>query len=558
MSRIWSVYISLLIFFILIVCRLFFVQVVSGDSYQLQAAKQHFFELPIAANRGNIESSDGNKLVINQPSYLVYLEPRNIKDRGALISALSHYLGMDSSLINNLVDAPGRIWAPLVHKVGSEIVDTLSQLHLSGLGYEKESKRFYPEASTAAHLLGFVGADVNGTPKGYFGLEGYYDRELRGKPGMLIQEKDVQGNPIIVGDVKKVEAQDGRTLILWLDRSVQNIAETRLSDGIKKYGAKSGTIVIMNPQTGGILAMASFPTYDPADYEKYNRDLYRNPVVADSYEPGSTFKSLVMAAGIEENLISPDTMMDENGPVKIDQYQIRTWDNQYHGIISMTDVLVHSSNVGMVFIARKLGLPKMLSYLHAFGFGVPTGIDLEDEMSPDLRPDSDWKEIDLATVSFGQGIAVTPIQMVRAVSVIANGGMLVEPHVVQAVKDKNGEVVNIKTKNIRRVIKPQTASIMAEMMVAAVDRGEAKWAKPKGYRIAGKTGTAQIAVAGHYDDKKTIASFVGFAPADNPKFVMLVTLQEPSSSQWGSETAAPLFFGVSQDLFNYYGIPEQN
>jgi len=220
----------------------------------------------------------------------------------------------------------------------------------------------------------------------------------------------------------------------------------------------------------------------------------------------------------------------------------------------MTQVLEKSSNPGMVFVGQKLGKDKMLDYLNKFGFGQKSGIDLEEEAAPGLRSADDWKEIDLATASFGQGIAVTPIQMLRAVGVLSNQGKLMQPLVVKKIIDVNGKVIENKPRLLSEVIKPATAQIITEMLIAAVDNGEAKWAKPKGYRIAGKTGTAQIAVSGHYDDKKTIASFVGYAPADDPKFVMLVLLQEPTSSPWGSETAAPLFFDIAKDLFAYYSI----
>ena len=412
----------------------------------------------------------------------------------------------------------------------------------------------YPESSMAAHLVGFVGSDENGKDQGYFGVEGYYDRELGGKDGMLQLEKDIRGQPILVGQSRRIEPEDGRSLVLWLDRTVERIAEKRLLEGISKYGAKEGSVVVMDPKTGGILGLAAFPSYDPGKFSEFAPDAYKNPVVAGTYEPGSTFKVLVMAMGIERNVVTPTTMAQEPGPVRVGEYLIRTWDDKYRGEISMTDVLVYSSNVGMVYVANKLGKDGMLAITRGFGFGDVTGIDLEEEVSADIRKDDEWKEIDLATASFGQGITVTPIQMVRAVAAIANGGLLVEPRVVKEFRDELGSVVPIKPKKPKPVLSPRAASVMTEMMIAAVDRGEAKWAKPKGYRIAGKTGTAQIPVAGHYDDKKTIASFVGFAPADEPKFIMLVTLREPTSSPWGSETAAPLFFTIARDLFAYYGI----
>lgn len=493
-------------------------------------------------------------LVVNQPAYLVYAEPKKITDIPTFARTIASLTSEDAQNYIDLLTLPGRSWVILRHKVALGIIDKLRALKLAGLGFEKEPNRYYPEASMAAHLLGFVGSDQYGRDKGYFGLEGYYDRDVRGKDGTVELEQDAKGAPILIGDAKRIEAEDGRNLVLWIDRSVQSIAEKRLLEGIRKYGAQEGSVVVMDPKTGGILAMASYPTYDPGAFLSYDKSLYKNPIVASSYEPGSTFKALVMSAGIQEKLVTPTTVMDETGPLQIGEYAIRTWNNEYHGSITMTKVLERSSNVGMVFVAQKLGKDALLRYIRDFGFGKPTGIDVEEESSPSLREDSAWTPIDLATASFGQGIAVTPVQMVRAVSALANDGWLMEPHIVKEIMESRGRVVPIRPKKVRQVISPATARIITEMLVAAVDNGEAKWAKPQGYRIAGKTGTAQIPVAGHYDDKKTIASFVGYAPADNPKFVMLVTLREPASSPWGSETAAPLFFAIARDLFRYYGI----
>ena len=491
---------------------------------------------------------------MNKQAFLVYAEPKEVKDVDGFAKRVSDILAIDSASISAQLTQPDRVWVPIQHKVDGEKVDLLKTLKEKGLGFESEPKRYYPESSMAAHMLGFVGLDQNGMDRGYFGLEGFYDRELKGKEGSLQIEKDVQGNPILIGSTFRVDPEDGRNLLLWVDRSVQAIVEKRLKEGIEKYGAKEGSVVVMDPKTGGILAMASIPSYDPREYSSTQKELYINPVVGSTYEPGSTFKVLMMAAGINEGVITPTTSMEETGPVEVMGYTIRTWNNIYNGTVTMTDVLVHSSNVGMVFVGKKLGKEKMLSSLKNFGFGTLTNVDLEDESAPQLRDDKEWREIDLATVSFGQGIAVTPLQMVRAVSAIANGGNLMEPKVVKAIVDASGKMTEIAPKKIRRIITQKTAEEVTEMMVASVENGEAKFAKPQGYRIAGKTGTAQIPVEGYYDETKTIASFVGFAPSDDPKFVMLVTLREPSSSQWGSETAAPLFFNIAKDLFLYYGI----
>ncbi len=557
MWRIWFVFAVLTAIFFLILSRLFYWQVILAGKLQSEAASQYFLEFNLPPNRGSILAQDKSPLAMNQPAFLVYAEPKHITDSRQFAHMVSGTLGTDEQKLTSDISDPTRFWVPLAHKVETPVMQKLQSLKLNGLGFEKEAKRFYPEASMAANILGFVGSDTNGRDQGYFGLEGYYDRELRGREGALRIEKDAKGNPILVGDVSRQDPKDGRSLVLWLDRTVERIVEHRLEEGIQTYGAKSGSVIVMDPATGGILASASYPSYDPSKFTDYPDAVYKNPLVSSSYEPGSTFKVLIMSAALEEKLVTPTTTMSEDGPIQIGEYSVKTWNEKYHGTITMTNVLEYSSNVGMVFVERKLGKDKFLRYLRAFGVGTPTGIDLEEESSPELRDDRDWREIDLATASFGQGIAVTPVQMVRAVGALANGGWLMEPHVVREIVDANGRAVTIKPKRVRQVITSPTAHIITEMMIAAVDSGEAKWAKPAGYRIAGKTGTAQIPVAGHYDQNKTIASFVGFAPADNPRFVVLVTLREPSTSPWGSETAAPLFFAIARDLFGYWGISPQ-
>ena len=543
--------------FAVVVIRLFYWQIIKSDDLSQQAAAQHFVEFDLPATRGEILDGKESAFVLNQPAYLIYAEPRVIKNIPQFVSKVAPLLSLDSAQLTADLSSPNRVWVPLAHQVEMKKTAELKALGELGLGFEKEPKRFYPEASSAAHLLGFVGSDVNGQDHGYFGLEGFYDRQLSGVSGSIRLEKDAHGSPILIGEDERIPPQDGRTLVLSIEKPVQQIVERKLAEGIQKYGAKAGTVVVLDPSSGAVLASASYPSYDQRSYGEHDKVLYTNPAVASTYEPGSTFKTLVMAAALNEKLITPQTIMDETGPVVVGPNSIRTWNNEYHGKITMTQVLEYSSNVGMVDVARRLGKDKMLAYIRKFGFGKPTNIDLEEEASPELRPDNQWQEIDELTASFGQGIAVTPMQMVRAVAALANGGKLMEPHVVQKIIDAKGKTINIKPKMVSQVISPSAASIITEMMIQAVDNGEAKWAKPKGYRIAGKTGTAQIPVAGHYDATKTIASFVGFAPADHPTFVMLVTLSEPTSSPWGSETAAPLFFTIARDLFTYWGISPQ-
>lgn len=523
-----------------------------GSSLRSEAEQQYFEKLTIPAARGEILTSDGFPLVSNETAYLVFAEPQKVKDP-ELASKLAEVLEVPSASISARLDS-NLYWVPLAHKVSQEKVDKIRKLELLGVGFNRGDRRFYSEGSTSAHLLGFVGSDLNGQDKGYFGLEGFYDRGLRGRPGILRQEKDIRGIPILLGGQEEEKAKDGRTLILHLDRSVQFIAEKKLGQGITKYGAKHGSVVIMDPRTGGILGMVSFPSYDPAEFSETPPELFKNPVIADSYEPGSTFKVAILAAALDAGVVKPNDVYQDDGPIKIGEYLIKTWNEKYHGQETVTQILERSCNVGMVWVGKKLGREKMVDYLKKFGLGEITGIDLEEEEVPPLRSKNEWKEIDLATASFGQGIAVTPNQMVRIVAAIANGGKLMEPHMAAYIKDPNGKKIEIKPKVVRQVIKPETATVLTQLMVSAVENGEAKWAKPAGFAIAGKTGTAQIPVAGHYEVERTIASFVGFAPVDKPKFVMLVRLVEPTSSPWGSETAAPLFFDIAKELLAYYGV----
>lgn len=545
-----------------VVLMLFRWQVLNYDLLRAKAEQQHFISYKIDGPRGVITSSDNAILAANTPTFLLYalpkvLENKNISKNDLVTKILAilnpeyskeHREEFYSKLENNLE------WVPLRKNISLEAKRQIERLNLEGIGFENELTRFYPEASTAAHILGFVGSDANGAQKGYFGVEGFYNGELKGIEGSVREEKDAQGFPILLGTFIKRDAKSGRNLVLNINRSVQYIVEKKLKEGIKKYGAKSASSVVMDPHTGAILAMASVPNFDPNRFIDFPKEYYKNPIVSDTYEPGSTFKIFVVASAINEGVVSVDTVCDEcDDPVQVGGYFIRTWNNKYFPNTSVADVIVHSDNTGMVFIGRKLGVLKFYEYSQKFGFGENTQIDIEGEAETKLRSQDEWKEIDLATASFGQGIAVTPIQIVRAVSVIANGGKLFEPHMVKSIIDGDS-VVEIKPKIVGNPVTEDTARVVKEMMVNAVEKGESKAFKPKGFKIAGKTGTAQIPVAGHYDPNKTVASFVGFAPADNPKFVMLVRYDEPSSSVFGSETAAPTFFEISKELFTYYNI----
>jgi len=575
MDRIKVFQIIIFIVFLIIILRLFYWQFFSSYSRDSDAFLR---ESEIPASRGEIYTNDGFPLVANAEAFLIYgkpheldkkpediaktLAPLLISEKYATISAeLSEdqlkqkeeeIKQKERDLLAKL-NNKNLYWVQLARKVPLETKEKIQKLVVRGLGFERDEKRFYPEASMAAQLLGFVGFDKFGRDIGYNGLEGYWDNRLHGKSGRLGQEQDPFGLPILVGKYKPIPSKQGASLYLSIDRTIQFIVEDKLRKAVEKYGAKDGTVIVADPKSGHILAMATFPNFNPALRSEYDEKLYRNPAVSDTFEPGSIFKLIAMSAALDLSIVEPNTKCSCSGPRNIGGYEISTWNKKYHPDSTMTEIIQNSDNVGMTYVAEKLGVDKFYDYIAKFGFGKLTGIDLQSESTGNIRNKKEWHSIDLATASFGQGIAVTPIQMVQAVSVIANKGELLGPRLVVEVKDQEHEEL-VESQERRQVINPKTAVQITEMMVNSVEKGEARFFAPVGYRIAGKTGTAQIPVAGHYDPNKTVASFIGFAPADNPQFVMFVRFSQPSSSPYGSETAAPTFFEIAKELFNYLGV----
>ncbi len=552
--RLYVLFFLFIVALLSITARLFYWQVIAADKLAGLAQMQRTFSEMVPAKRGKIFSDDGSPLVINQRAYLVYAEPPNVQNLQQAISQLSGALRIDASTLSAQLSDKTKQWVPLAHKVDELAVERIKESSLAGIGFFDQSKRFYPEGSMAAHLLGFVGNNAKGEDQGYFGLEGYYDEQLRGRNGLREAETDALGHLILLGNRREIPVENGRDIYLTMDKTIQFIAESKLKEGIEKYQAKGGTVTVMDPKTGAILAMAAFPAYDPGEYFVYPQEYYKNPIIASTYEPGSTFKVLVMAAALEKKAIPVTAKFQEDGPVRLGGYTIQTWDQKYHGAIDLSQILQYSSNVGMVYIQQQMDNDALLDAVTQLGFGASTDIDLQEETYVDLRERDQWREIDFATLSFGQGIAVTPIEMVRAVAALANGGKIMRPYAVKQIITPEGKIVRTQPTVEKEMFSKETTAAVSEMMVAAVEHGEAKYKRPKGFRIAGKTGTAQIPVEGHYDSEKTIASFVGYGPVDDPKFIMLVTIHEPTTSSWGSETAAPLFFVIAKELLSYLGI----
>lgn len=568
------------LFFVLI-AKLFYWQVLQGKVLSAQARNQYEYRSGVTAPRGNILASDASWLSAASRSWTIAISIREMEsdkkreiseslaplflkasgitiDENETVKEREKKIEDEENRIYSLITRDKIVWTPLKSRVPDEIKKEIDALDIKGIHYEPEETRIYPEASTAAHILGFVGKDENGANQGYFGLEGFYDKAMTGKDGFVSREADPLGAPILLGENREVRAIAGVDLLTYIDKSIQINLDKRLKEGIERYGAKAGTAIIMEPQTGAIVGMSSFPSYDPAKYWEFGDTYFSNPAVSSTFEPGSIFKVLIMAAGLDAKVIRPDSTCDICGaPYKIDKYLIETWNREYTPNSTMTNVIVHSDNVGMVFVANRLGKERMYDYIQKFGVGESTGIDLQGEAVAPLRDFKSWGPVEHATASFGQGVAVTPIQMVRAVGALANRGIMVRPHVVHKLVGQTWEEDITKSHEGVRVISEEASSDITQMMAEAARNGESKWTYLKGFRVAGKTGTAQIAINGYYDETNTIASFIGFAPYDDPKFVMLVTLKEPQTSQWASETAAPLWYAVAKDLFLHYGIQPQ-
>lgn len=553
MSKLKIIFFIFIVFFILIIVRLFYLQVIASYS---TSESSYLNYNRITPQRGFVFDRNGKPLVLNQPSFRLFVEPKKIKNKKDLIEKVDQVLAIGEATLEAKIDQT-KDWVAIQSGLTEEQKNKIVRQKINGIGFEDNSQRYYPESSLAAHLLGFVGKNKTGENIGYFGVEGFYDQDLIGLSGLMRLERDLFGRPILLGNQEKIESENGRNLTLTIDSSVQKIVKAKLTEGMERYKAKEGCVIVADPNTLEILAMSCLPDFDPDKYYQFNQEIFVNQAISSLYEPGSTFKPMIMAAAINEKKLKPDDLFDEEGPITIGEYKVRTWDDKYSGKITMTRILEKSSNVGMVYVGKKLGNDNIYKYLNKYGFGALTKIDLQGEVGGYLRPQSQWYPIDYATTTFGQGIAVTPIQMIKAFSSLINGGLVMRPHVVKTI-DSGSDKKDIGSIVESRIIDKKTSEIIKKMLESTVQHGEYKWTIPKGYRVGGKTGTAQIPLQGHYDSSKTIASFIGFAPVENPKFIALVILKEPGTSIYGSETAAPLFFEIAKELFVYYNIaPEQ-
>ena len=552
------VWVPLVIAFV-IALRLIHWQVLESGRLTVQLNAQHSLDTAVPARRGTIRDTAGELLAGNLAVDFIFAVPDQIRRPEEVAAKLAPVLGTDASELLRLLSDKTKPYVRLLGgtRVDQAISDQIIALALPGIFLEPTTRRTYPERSLGSHVLGFVDGDGNGN----YGLEGYWNKELAGLPGHLRAERDTAGNEIGFSDRDWRPPLDGMDLILTMDRTIQYIAERELERAVIEHRADGGTVIVMNPKTGEILAMANQPTFDPNRYAEAarNPEILTNPAITFAYEPGSTFKVITMAAALNERLVTPDTTMDDSGALSIGGYTIHNWDGKANGRITMTQLLEKSSNIGASWTAFRLGKTLFYRYVTAFGFGAQTKVELQGEGIGIVKnpKSSDWAEVDLATNSFGQAIAVTPMQIVTAVSAVANGGLLMRPFIVKAVVNPvTGEMVEqVRPQIVRQAITRETAASLLKMLFRSAENGETRGTLVPGFQVAGKTGTASIPVAGGYDVTQTIASFIGAVPASDPQFVILVKIDRPKDEPWGSLIAKPAFAIIGQELTRYLKVP---
>jgi len=437
---------------------------------------------------------------------------------------------------------------------------TEKELKIDGIGFSESSFRYYPEGNIGSNILGFVGY-VGDKQQGRYGLEEFFDQELTGSPGSIKIERDAKGYPIIINDREYNKADDGSDLILTINRSIQFMACQKLNEAVAKHGADGGSVIILEPETGAVLAMCSSPDYDGNDFQNVkNIKVFTNPAIFSQYEPGSIFKVITMAMALDKEKVTPQTTYSDTGQVVISKYTIENSDRKANGVQNMAQVLEKSLNTGAIFAMRSIGPDLFSEYVKKFGFGEKTGIELEGESKGDIKNlvKKPVGELYAATASFGQGMAATPIQIATAFLTLANNGVMMQPYIVKEIVKPDGAKIETKPKTVGRIISEKAAAILGGMMVNVVENGHGKLAGVKGYYVAGKTGTAQVpAKNGGYQAGAHIGSFAGFAPAGNPKFVMLVRIDQPRDVEWAESSAAPLFGELAEYMLNYWQVPKE-
>lgn len=571
--RLQAVFGLCLLLGVIVVARLFYVMVIRHDFYvALAAGSQEIYE-KLVPQRGEIflkdlKTDETYPLAINKDYFIVYADTRFIKSRQEveeISKQVSDILGYKDEERNKVLAAfgkPNDPYEPISNKVEQSVVDQLKELNHKSIGFIRKSYRYYPEQELASQVVGFLGKNNNGTKDiGRYGIEGYWEKELAGNGGFVEGIKAAGGGLLSVASKSFKPAENGADIMLTIDRTLQYKACERLKQGLKEYNAQSASLVVMDPYSGAIYAMCSIPEFDPNTYSQVESiEVYNNSSIFVPYEPGSIFKPIAMAAAINEELVTPNTVFHDSGVNDdICDTPIKNADEKVYGDTTMTGILDFSINTGMVYIAELLGNKKFRQYVEDFGFGTKQGVQIDSERTGTIASLSKNKRDKLgcygATASFGQGLTATPLQMATAFSVIANGGVLVKPYIIDEIRFSNGNIERTRTKELRRVISKKTANLLSGMLVSVVDSGHAAGAAVDGYYIAGKTGTAQIPGKGGYT-KETNHSFVGFGPINNPKFVMIVKFEKPER-RFSASTAAPVFGDIAKFILNYFQVPPE-
>jgi len=550
-----------------LIFRLFWVQIVWGAGLKKQAEEFHTQDLTVQPERGSIYDRNRNELVTNVPAFSVYAQPKRIKYPADMSEKIAPFLGLKPAYVyQKLSNKEPFVW--LTHDLDYRAADRLKNLikdlgkdpkknpDLQWIGLINSDRRSYSQGSMAAHLLGFVGDDNQGLT----GLEKSYDSYLRGKPGYSRVENDALGQPVPQAKTDVNPSSPSANLILTVDQTIQFFVERELDKLVESYKPARAAIIVMDPASGQILAMGNRPTYNPGNWSKEPQSVWEgNTAVLYNYEPGSTFKMFIAAAALEKRVVSPGERFYDPGSLVVKGRKIYCWERKGHGSQSFTEAVGNSCNVVLMQVGKRLGKENLYKYLKGFGFGARTGIDLPGEETGVVLDKKEATELDLATMSIGQSIAVTPIQLITAACAIANGGKLMKPYFVKALEDDRGKVVKeFKPQQVRSIISVETARTLSSMMEEVVLEGTGKRAQVEGYRIAGKTGTAQVPGPKGYEEGKYVASFVGYGPLDNPRVAVLVVIDEPKGGQYhGGEIAAPAFQSVMRDTLVYLGIPQE-
>jgi cell division protein FtsI (penicillin-binding protein 3) len=549
LHRLVSVYVFILLWIALIACRLVYLQGFQSEKYKNQAREQQSGFLEVSSSRGEILDRRLEELAISVRADSLFAEPRKLTDRLKAAQLLAPILQTSTDEIHGRLISD-RPFVYLGRKLAPGQVEAVRSLGLVGLGFQKESKRVYPGGELASHLLGFVGLENDGLS----GLEYLYNEVLKGSKTKIYLRVNAKRESF--ERVTDASLPDGHTVILNIDRSVQYTTEQVLRDTVEKYRAINGSAIIMDPETGEVLAMASYPTFDPNRYGESDEEDRRNRGILEIYEPGSTFKLITIAGVLNDGLAYPEEQLDcRVGTLRLAGKVYREAKHS-HGVLSVNQILSKSSNVGTIKLGLRLGPERFYGYIQRFGFGAKTGIELPGEQTGLLRPPPEWSKISIGALSIGQEIGVTPIQLLRGLATLANGGYLVQPRLVRQILTSQGDVyLKPETQRIR-ILKAETAAMMRNAMALVVDSGTGQQARVPGYTSAGKTGTAQKFIRGHYSREKYIGSYVGFAPVHDPKLCAIVVINEPQGQYYGGLVAAPAFARIMERALIHLGVPQ--